>query len=222
MSLQLKVARQSARGDPGILGDLFKGVAKIGTGLVSASGIPVISGVAKQLNMALQGGEAGTGSPTGGGVTVGGQEIALPQGAERQTIQPGGGGVGFNIGGRSGITFGTGGEASRITGRASFGKAQAEIEATPQELKDVGLIVQNGKVCNVREMRPNKTGYFTKDGVFHPPGSKLVKIRKMNALNPRAMRKSIRRVKAGKRWEKTMKQIRIVDPKCPAARRRRT
>ena len=41
--------------------------------------------------------------------------------------------------------------------------------------------------------RLNKSGYTTKDGTYHPPGTKLVKIRSRNFANDKALRKAISR-----------------------------
>jgi len=41
--------------------------------------------------------------------------------------------------------------------------------------------------------RPNKSAYFLKDGTFVAPGTRCVKVRRMNAANGKAVRRAIRR-----------------------------
>ena len=41
--------------------------------------------------------------------------------------------------------------------------------------------------------RLNKSGYTTRDGTYHPPGTKLVKIRSRNFANDKALRRAISR-----------------------------
>jgi len=50
--------------------------------------------------------------------------------------------------------------------------------------------------------RLNKTGYHTKDGQYHAPGTKLVKIRRRNFANGRALNRSIGRVQGFERMVK--------------------
>lgn len=193
MSLQLRVARASARGDPGLFGDIFKGIKKvagIGTGVVSKLGIPVVSGVAGTVSGALTG--AGTGEAPGG-MTVGGQQVGFqrPRGQQGRGFQ-------FNVGGPSGITVGAGTQGF-----------QGEVTASPEELKELGLIKSNGKLCPVGDLVPNKTAYFTRDGVFHPVGSKLVKRRKRNPMNASATRHAITRIKSAKRFARSISNITI-------------
>lgn len=44
--------------------------------------------------------------------------------------------------------------------------------------------------------RPNKTSYYTRDGVFHPEGSKCVKYRYRNVANGKALKRAISRTAA--------------------------
>lgn len=44
--------------------------------------------------------------------------------------------------------------------------------------------------------RPNKSSYFTKDGQYHPAGSKCVRYRYRNVANGRALRRAISRTAA--------------------------
>jgi len=58
-----------------------------------------------------------------------------------------------------------------------------------------GYQIPVGAVAGMGGYHTNKTGYWTKGG-YVPPGSKLVKNRRMNPGNARALRRSIRREKA--------------------------
>jgi len=55
--------------------------------------------------------------------------------------------------------------------------------------------------------RPNKTSYFLKDGTFVPKGTRCVKRRQRNPMNPRALSRAIGRVDAGKRFQSRMNEI---------------
>lgn len=49
-----------------------------------------------------------------------------------------------------------------------------------------------------RGYRLNKSGYFTKDGVWHDPGTKYVKVRRRNSMNPRALSRAMARLEGAK------------------------
>lgn len=57
--------------------------------------------------------------------------------------------------------------------------------------------------------RPNKTAYFLKDGSFVDVGTRCVKIRRRNPLNPRALSRAIGRIESGKRAAKRLSRISI-------------
>lgn len=62
--------------------------------------------------------------------------------------------------------------------------------------------------------RLNKTGYFLQDGTFVPPGSKCVRIRSMNPLNPRALRKGLSRAERFEKFaRRTVNALRRGQPK---------
>jgi len=72
-----------------------------------------------------------------------------------------------------------------------------------------GLIVENGTGAIACESghRPNKTSYFLKDGTFIEAGTRCVKRRQRNPLNPKAMSRAIGRIDGGKRFQNRMAQI---------------
>ena len=47
----------------------------------------------------------------------------------------------------------------------------------------------------------NKSDYFLRDGTFVPKGTRWVKNRRRNAMNPKALTRAIQRVDAGKSWQ---------------------
>lgn len=53
-----------------------------------------------------------------------------------------------------------------------------------------------------RGHRLNKTGYHLKDGTYIPPGTKVVKVRRRNFANGRALNRSISRVQGFERMVK--------------------
>jgi len=55
----------------------------------------------------------------------------------------------------------------------------------------------------------NKSGYFLMTGEYVAPGTKAVRNRRMNPCNPRAVSRSIRRVKGAKRFAKSISHISI-------------
>lgn len=62
---------------------------------------------------------------------------------------------------------------------------------------------------------PNKTGYFLRDGSFVAPETRCVKNRRRNPANPRALSRSIARIKSAKRLSSQLAQITVRKPKCP-------
>lgn len=57
--------------------------------------------------------------------------------------------------------------------------------------------------------RPNKSDYFLRDGTFVAKGTRCVKIRRRNSLNPRALDRAISRVSGAKRAAKKLGRISI-------------
>ena len=228
MSLQMRVAnRNQFRGDPGIFGDIFKGIKKIAkpiSGVAAAGGVPGASLV----NRALSGDEsAGT---QGAGATVSGQPVGVEVGALTQGAVPeqvSSGGFTFNVGGRSGVTLQ---RNPQITGRGTFGPAQVEVQATPQEIGQLaqqGLGIDgNGKLCPMKDMQPNKSSYFRRDAagnvIFVPKGTRLVRKRRPNRMNMKATRRAIAQVKGAKKLAKQLSNITIRNPSCPSRKKKET
>ena len=64
----------------------------------------------------------------------------------------------------------------------------------------------NGLACETG-FRPNKTSYWLKDGTHVEAGSRCVRRRQRNPLNPKAMSRAIGRIDGGKRFQNRMSQI---------------
>lgn len=77
-----------------------------------------------------------------------------------------------------------------------------------------GLVVQgptavastNGGGCPSGS-HPNKSDYFLRDGSFVPKGSRCVKNRRRNPMNPKALDRAISRVDSGKRLQSKLAEI---------------
>jgi len=57
--------------------------------------------------------------------------------------------------------------------------------------------------------RPNKSGYWLKNGQYVAPETVCVKSRRMNPLNPRALSKAMRRIESAKRASSVLSRITI-------------
>ena len=60
--------------------------------------------------------------------------------------------------------------------------------------------------------RWNKSGYWLKDGTYIEPGTKIVKVRRRNALNPKALDRAMSRVTSAKRASKKLSRVTIRKP----------
>lgn len=70
-----------------------------------------------------------------------------------------------------------------------------------------GAPAQNGAGCG-KGFHPNKTGYFTAQG-YVAPGSRCVKNRRRNPLNPRALSRSIARISSAKNAAKFLSRVSV-------------
>ncbi len=68
-------------------------------------------------------------------------------------------------------------------------------------------VAVNGACANGHHL--NKSDYFLKDGTFIQKGSRCVKDRRKNPLNPRALSSAIKRVESAKKKEQVLKRITI-------------
>ena len=61
---------------------------------------------------------------------------------------------------------------------------------------------------------PNKSAYFLRDGTFVPAGSKCVKNRRRNPLNPKAASRAISRIKSAKSAASMLSNVTIRKKSC--------
>lgn len=78
-----------------------------------------------------------------------------------------------------------------------------------------GFEVQVDGMMPPKGMRLNKSSYFLKDGTFVPAGTRFVKVRRRNPLNPRALDRAISRVESAKKASRKLSRI-TVRKKCPS------
>lgn len=164
------------------------------------------------------------------------------QGTYRGTVQQGGlggflkgvakGAAGFLVGGPAGAAaavlpdiVGRGGAPPTTPGLVAPPPQTAPVVRTPGILGAAqrflpggrtGYQVQvpaNGMGCP-SGYRPNKTEYFLKDGTFVAKGSRCVKIRRRNPLNPRAADRAMSRLQSAKKAAQKLNRVTIRKKKC--------
>jgi hypothetical protein len=86
------------------------------------------------------------------------------------------------------------------------------IQKTPGVVGTLQRLVPGGAtgyeaVACPKGYHANRASYFLKDGTFIAAGSKCVKNRSRNPLNPRALRRAVGRVDAGKVWQGKLHEI---------------
>jgi hypothetical protein len=190
-------------GDPGLFGDIWKGIKSVGrvaTGIVGGLGIPVVSGVARTAGGILFGPAPGTTTyPTLPPAPMPPGVMAMPGGIQLyQGAVPMQGQVPYP-------TPGFVGGLQRIIPGGATG-----YQAPPPQ---AGGMTMGG-------YHLNKTGYFLKSGEWIPPLSRWVKNRRRNPGNMRALSRSLGRIKSAKRMTRALSAITIRST-CPAGTSRR-
>lgn len=206
MSLANKVAKAQMMGDPGIFGDIWGGikkVAQVGTGIASNLGIPGISGIAGFANRTFFPPAPGTQTyPQGPGpVLMPNTPAALPGGVSRY-----GGPMVYNT------QMSLQGPGQAVVPKPGFtGMMQRMIPGG-----STGLMVQGGppQGASMSGYHLNKSDYFLRDGSFIPAGTKWVKNRRRNALNPRALSRSMSRITSAKKAATALGRISIRKKSC--------
>ena len=211
MSMSNKLAKAGVMGDaymgdPGLFGNIWKGIKSVGrvaTGVVGGLGIPVVSGVARTAGGILFGPAPGTTTwpsappapmPPGVMAMPGGVQMIpswAQQGSPLQTAAP--------------APYATPGIMGSMQ-RAIPGGATG-FQAPPQGGTMGGYHL-------------NKTGYFLKSGQYIEPFSRWVKNRRRNPGNMRALSRSLGRIKSAKRMTKALSAISIRSS-CPPGRARK-
>jgi hypothetical protein len=178
----MRVARSSARGDPGLLGFIGKAVGTIG-GLLPGPAGAIAKGVGGVISSQGQSGNVGTkvlqtailtrNMPSLPGVGV-------PSGSQIS---------GVNIGGTSGVTVGT----IKQLAPPQFNGVTGGSSSTAAGVA----------VCAMKGTHMNKTGYMTQQG-YVAAGTRCVRNRRRNPLNPRALSRAMSRVASAQRAVKCL------------------
>jgi len=207
--------RMNYQGDPGLFGDIFRGIAKTGLGL--ASMVPGVGGIARAASGYL--------FPPAPGTTTYPQMTSFAPIPARPTAGPGGQGMDCSgnwsdVAARYGMSVGRVqsmcATAPRAPGfiaavqRIAPGGATGLLDI-PDVLNGAGFApaMQAGKPSPVSGYHWNKSGYFLKSGEYVAPGTKMVKNRRRNPANPRATSNAITRIKGAKRYAKSLSSISI-------------
>jgi len=178
-NLQGAALRSAMQGDPGLFGFLGDAIGTV-TGIASRFLPGPLGTIAGAISSGLSGGP-GNGQSVQQTVPVSSTITSFAQ--ERVPID-----INFPFMGESGA------------GVTLFGQQGGKGSGT-------ALMKVNGNgngACPAGE-HPNKSSYFLKDGTFVPEGSRCVKNRRRNPLNPRAASSAISRL------EGTKKAIRRID-----------
>lgn len=207
MSMAIKVSRATARGDPGFL-DFLKGVGKAAVGAATGfvTGGPVGAAIGGGLALV---GELRGGSPAPRQApTMRAPSFRIPT-IRAPTIQRPGPGS-FRVAPTPGVGF-----PQPVT-RAGFGLPQVKFNppgfgppGAGIQIGTVGAPTAGAQVACPPGFRANKSSYFLRDGTFVAAGSKCVRSRRRNPLNPRALDRAISRVSSAKRASSKLGAISI-------------
>jgi len=218
--MSMAIERAKYTGDPGWLGDVFGGIAKVGLGL--ASNIPIFGGAAKIASGYL--------FPPAPGTTTYAQQPYIAPIPNRPTAGPGGvsamdcAGNWSDVAARYGMTVGQAqlscAAAPKAPGigavfqRALPGGATGLLPFPDLMTNTMNgaagmAAMQAGKPCPVSGYHWNKSGYFLKSGQYVQAGTKMVKNRRRNPANPRATSNAITRITGAKRYAASLGRISI-------------
>lgn len=198
-SARAGVSVGTAMGDPGLFGFLGKAVKGI-TGLVSKALPGPIGAAAGAVSRVLPG--TGRGTPR---VVSARQAGVSPMLGRTAAL------------GGAGLVAGTLGGAFGGNGRCGPGQVRVGNRCvSPGDVFPGGapFISPAGPAAGTQiacpsGFHPNKQSYRLKDGTFVPKGSKCVKNRRRNPLNPRALDRAISRVSSAKRASKKLSRITV-------------
>ena len=186
MSYSMKVAKASARGDPGLfsfLGKAIGTVAKVAGGLLPGP----LGGIAKIVGNVLVPAKPISVASVGSMPGVGLRGITLPV-----------------IPGRS-IPVGAAAPYPGLVPPSIFPQQQPGGDfASPRP----------GAACDQSGYHRNRTGYYTKRYGWVEKGSVCVKNRKRNPLNPRALSRSISRLSSAKNAARFLSRVSVREKGC--------
>lgn len=192
-----KVQRRQFVGDPGLLGTIgkvfkgaVKGVVGAATGFITGGPIGAITGIASSL------------LPTPQAAPPPQVPTFVPQASPAvQPMMMAPPQAGSNFGGSitiPGVGTISGGTGIGINFGPGSGAAAAPAAGQP-----------GACVPGMKGVRLNKSGYFLKSGQYVAPGTRCVRVRRRNPLNPRALSKAMSRVVSFKTAAKAASRISI-------------
>jgi len=186
MSMAIKAA--SYTGDPGLFGDIFRGITGAVGGLVTGGPLAALTGGIRGFK----------GPPTAGPGSVplmGRADLARSRGVGRVS----------NIDYQR---YKTGIPAPQIPIPTLRGAAERFFPLGATGMMDApnGMPPMNGTAGGYH---PNKTSYFLKSGEYVPEGTRWVKNRKRNPANARATSRAISRISGAKTYAKSLGRISI-------------
>lgn len=205
MSLALKASRGMTRGDPGLFGFLGN-VAKTVTGVASKVLPGPLGGVASVANKALGGGSTANVRPD---ILAWEQRTGKTHPSRMGVAKVHGGrampGTGVNLpfSGAQGAGIGT------AFGRLSFfeGSGVAQTQHDRYRMNAAQLACPSG-------YKPNKSGYWLKSGQYVEPGTKCVRYRRRNPMNPKALDRAIGRIDSAKKLKDKLSRVTVRPKKC--------
>lgn len=172
---------------------MLKAARGRGASRMSPQGDPGLFGFLGKVGKGILGAATGGVSTTiidGVGSALGGKKNARPQPPGPAAAAPpmgtltvnppflGGPGVGVSIAGRS-----------------------------PAPVPVAGTAMAGMKLACPSGFHPNKSSYFLRSGQFVPAGSRCVKNRRRDPMNPRALKRAVSRIDAGKVWQSKLHDI---------------
>jgi len=216
MSASIAISKQNYMGDPGIFGFL-KGAAKGALGVASA--IPGIGGFAGAARNLLFPGDARInipGASTLPSLPRGGRIPAAPLAMPGSGRPTGGECPPWGSGRRDCLAAQAAGQSrGQIQVPGALGAIQRFLPggetgmmADPSQF-DVTTKMLAGKSTGWPGYHWNKSSYFLMSGEYVPAGTRAVRNRRRNPCNPRAVSRALGRVKAAKRFAKSISHVSI-------------
>lgn len=204
------LSRRANMGDPGLFGFLGK-VAKTAAGFIpgpvgtiARAGIDALGGGGGQAPVPARSAPRPQG-PAPQPVSWSGPQPILTRGTPGISGSPTSNGFGAGITVNPPFAGAPGVGVSTHLGPTGGSAAPQQVQPAP-----------NGKAPS--GFHWNKSSYFLKDGTFVEKGTKLVKNRRRNPLNPKAASAAIRRLESAKKAVKRLDRVAIKCKRCGCAR----
>jgi len=215
MSASVSIAKANYMGDPGLF-DFFKGVVKTGLGVASV--IPGIGGAAAAARSMLFPGDARVNIPGASTLPSLPKGLQIPQsptampGSRRPTMST----MPVPTRGRGAGPCPSGFQVGpiRVDPQAFWpgGDPLFSLQGKSPMAQDqfgVTTAMLAGKATGFPGYHWNKSSYFLMSGEYVPAGTRAVRNRRRNPCNPRAVSRALGRVKAAKRFAKSISHVSI-------------